>query len=205
MSGYLRFDNMNKSLNNLLEKLKQKDINTRKNLVESGKLYGSYEAEMQHVHTENALALSDIVDQYGWPGISKVGLEGCRAAWLVAQHSICTPDLQKKFLQHLIEAEKEGDVPAKQVAWLTDRIRFNQGKAQIYGTVLDWDEKGELGCEVENPDTLDELRDSVGLPPFKESIEKEQRAIEKEQGKPPTDYKAYKQAGVAWAKNVGWR
>jgi hypothetical protein len=52
---------------------------------------------MQQVHRENAERLDALVKQYGWPGISSVGLDGSRAAWLVAQHSICTPSLQRKF------------------------------------------------------------------------------------------------------------
>jgi hypothetical protein len=125
-----------------LVNLQQKDIDTRNQLASEGSLYGDYEEEMQKVHIENARALDEIIQQHGWPGISKVGLDGSRAAWMIAQHSICTPNLQRKFLQHISEAEKHGDVPAKQVALLTDRIRFNEGKPQVYGTVYDWNEDG---------------------------------------------------------------
>lgn len=196
---------MNKELRQKLETLKQKDIRARAKLLNEGRLFGVYEEEMQKVHMENANALNEIVEKEGWPGISKVGLEGSRAAWLIAQHSICTPDLQRKFLKHLTEAEKRGDVPSKQVAWLTDRIRFNEGKAQVYGTVYDWNEFGELTCEIESPEKIDQLRESVGLPPFKQALEREKLAIEKEGGGPPGDYKAYRQAATSWAKRVGWR
>lgn len=39
---------MNTKLLNQLEKLKRKDIDTRNKLIESGKLYGSYEEEMDN-------------------------------------------------------------------------------------------------------------------------------------------------------------
>src|SRR5262249_53748470 len=106
--------------------------------------------EMRQIHEENAKRLSEIVDRHGWPGVSVVGLEGCRAAWLIAQHSICTPALQRKFLAVMQRASESGDVPRRLVACLTDRIRFNEGKPQRYGTVLAWNEKAELTRELED-------------------------------------------------------
>jgi NAD(P)-dependent dehydrogenase (short-subunit alcohol dehydrogenase family) len=38
-------------------------------------------------------------------------------------------------------ASESGDAPKRQVALLTDRIRFNEDRPQIYGTVFDWNEK----------------------------------------------------------------
>lgn len=196
---------MYEELFNQLERLKQKDIDTRNKLAREARLYGLYAEEMQKIHIANARALDEIIQQHGWPGVSKVGLDGSRAAWMIAQHSICTPDLQRKFLHYITKAEKQGDVPAKQVALLSDRIRFNEGKPQVYGTVYDWNEDGELFCEVEDPDKVDELRASIGLPPFRESLQKELEAIKSEGGGPPQDYQAYKQAANEWSKSVGWQ
>ena len=115
---------MNETLAGELQGLKQRDLETRSKLLAEGRLYGSYEPEMQRVHVENAEALDRIVAQHGWPGISLVGIDGCRAAWMIAQHSICTPQLQRGFLKLLEEAAVIEEVPAKQVAMLSDRIRF---------------------------------------------------------------------------------
>jgi hypothetical protein len=196
---------MNKELIAQLENLNQRDIETRNRLLEEGRLYGKYDEEMQNVHRENALALHEIISIHGWPGISVVGLEGSRAAWLIAQHAICTPSIQRKFFEYISKAAASGDVPQKQVALLTDRIRYSEGKPQIYGTVLDWNENGELTCELENPEMVDELREQVGLPPFQQSLQEHRAEIEAEGGKPPKNYKAYKQAGYDWARSVGWR
>jgi len=48
-------------------------------------------------------------------------------AWLIARHPIWTPDLQRIFLALLSEAAASGDVPKKQAALLTDRVRLNEG------------------------------------------------------------------------------
>ena len=73
---------MNQQLLEELVALKQRDTETRSRLLKEGKLYGDYASEMQQVHRENANRLDRIIAKYGWPGISLVGLEGCRAAWL---------------------------------------------------------------------------------------------------------------------------
>ena len=196
---------MDKGLLAELESLKQRDVETRERLLGEGRLYGAYDEEMQQVHTENATALAGIVAVHGWPGISKAGLAGCRAAWLIAQHAICTPALQKGFLVALAEAADAGDAPMKQVALLTDRIRFNEGKPQVYGTVLDWDENGELSCEVEDPEHVDSRRAAVGLPPFHEALRDHREEVAAEGGRPPADFKAYREAAARWARQVGWR
>ena len=195
---------MNQQLLNELMALKQRDTDTRSRLLKEGKLYGSYALEMQQVHRDNANQLNQIIEKSGWPGITIVGLEGCRAAWFIAQHSICTPELQRKFLTLLAKASESGDAPRTQVAFLTDRIRFNENKPQVYGTVLDWNERGELSCEVEDPVNLDARRKEVGLALFREELEKHREEVKSEGGRPPEDFTEYKQKGREWALNVGW-
>ena len=157
---------MNTQLLDELIAMKQRDDDTRSRLVREGRLHDGYAEEMQQVHRENAHRLNSLIEQQGWPTVSQVGLEGCRAAWLIAQHSICTPDLQRKFLARLTEAVERGEVPKAQVAFLTDRIRFNENKPQVYGTVLDWNEKGGLSCVVEDPPNLDARTQDPGGPPW---------------------------------------
>ena len=188
-----------------LAQLKERDIAVRNWLLGEGRLYGQYDQELRNIHTENAHALDEIVTLHGWPTITRVGIEGTRLAWLVAQHAICTPHLQRKFFKLLSAAAEKGDAPKKQVALLSDRIRFNEGKPQIYGTVLDWNKQGEFTCELENPKNTDELRESVGLPPFDAARKEHEKEVIEEGGRPPEDYKSYKEGVDAWAKSVGWR
>lgn len=196
---------MNEELLEKLRGIEQRDSETREKLLREHRLFGTYTEEMQRVHRENAAELATIVSSYGWPGISQVGIAGCRVAWVIAQHSICTPELQRGFLRALEEAANAGDVPMQQVAMLTDRIRFNEGRPQVYGTVLDWDQSGELNCEVEDPENVDARRASVGLEPFAEGRKKHGRAVAAEGGRPPDNFEAYRDAAELWAKQVGWR
>jgi len=184
--------------------MQRRDFDTRSRLRKAGKLYGGYADDMRQVHRANAEKLDAIVSGHGWPGIAAVGIDGCRAAWLIAQHSICAPDLQRKFCVLLSEAVRKADAPQQQLAFLTDRIRFNEMKPQLYGTVLDWNERGELGCDVEDRSDLDARRKAVGLRPFEEDLERHRAEIHSEGGGPPRDFDAYRRKRDAWARRVGW-
>ncbi|HYD31996.1 MAG TPA: DUF6624 domain-containing protein [Azospirillaceae bacterium] len=185
--------------------LRDRDQETRTRLLAGGRLYGGYDDDMQAVHRDNARRLDAIVQQHGWPGLSLVGLEGCRAAWLIAQHSNCTPDLQRNFLAAMTQAAEAGEVPARQAAFLTDRIRFNEGKPQVYGTVLDWGEDGELRCDLDDPAAVDARRAAVGLPPYQDDLPKHRQDVNAEGGSAPADLADYRRQQEDWAKAVGWR
>lgn len=154
---------------------------------------------------QELISWEKIMSTHGWPGISKVGIGDSDAAWLIAQHASCTSQLQGKFLQELSRAAETGDTPMKQVAFLIDRIRLNEGKPQVYGSVPDWGEFGDLTCEIENRDEVDEMRARIGLPPLAPACEEHRRRLEAEGAKPPENYEASKRAACEWAESVGRR
>ncbi len=83
---------MNQHLLDELLVMAKRDADARARLLSAGKLYGDYAEEMQQVHEQNAKRLDEIVTEHGWPGVSVVGLEGSRAAWLIAQHARPLPE-----------------------------------------------------------------------------------------------------------------
>jgi Family of unknown function (DUF6624) len=180
------------------------DRRVRAKLVARGKLFEGYAPLMAEVHDRNAQALEAIVREHGWPGRSLVGEEGANAAWLVLQHAIGHPALQRACLPLLRQAAADGEVGAAQPAYLEDRIRVFEGRPQRYGTQLDWDERGELSpCPLEDPERVDALRASVGLGPLAERTAEARRQAAAE-GERPTDFRKRAQAKAAWAKAVGW-
>lgn len=196
---------MDDTLLSELAALLERDDRTRQRLLAEGTLHGTYDDAMQAVHRENAEALDAIVRRHGWPGISLVGLEGSRMAWRIAQHANCTPDLQRGFLAAMRAASDRGEVPAKQVAFLTDRILFNEGKPLLYGVVLDWTAEGELSCELADPAGVDARRAAVGLPPYEGDRQRHRKEIAAEGGHPPADFTDYQDRSRVWAEAVGWR
>jgi hypothetical protein len=195
---------MNRALLDQLLAMRQRDSDTRSRLLSAGRLYGGYAEEMQQVNREHAEQLARIIAVHGWPGHTLVGEEGARAAWLIAQHAIGSPDLQRGFLVQLETAVASGEAPPRQLAYLTDRIRFNEERPQRYGLVLDWDADGQLTCAVEDPAQLDARRAAVGLPPFAEDLAQHRQAVAAEGGRCPDDVAAYQASRRAWARRAGW-
>jgi hypothetical protein len=155
---------------------------------------------MEAIHQRHAARLSAMLDQGGWPPISKVGEDGAEAAWLIAQHAIGEPDFQRRCLRLLQEAAASGDVPPWQPAMLDDRIRMFEGRPQIYGTQLEPDEEGRpRPYVIEDPEHVEERRRAVGLEPLAERLARESRVPL------PRDRKRFEREYRAWLRRVGWR
>lgn len=181
------------------------DLETRARLAASGALFDGYHPEMEAVHLANAALLERAFDTIGWPGRSLIGDDGAGAAFLVLQHAISRPAVQRRGLALLMEAVPRGDANALDAAYLSDRIAVFEGRPQLFGTQFDWRD-GELSpAPVEAPEGLDARRASVGLPPIGEMTAAIRARAEAEGDHPPPDLEA-RQAGFdAWARRVGWR
>ncbi len=181
------------------------DQQVRAELVASKALFDGYHPKMEAVHNQNAEKLDAIITEYGWPGRSLVGSEGVEAAWLILQHAIAKPQLQRKCLPLLKVAIDAGEIPPYQFAYLEDRINTLEGRPQRYGTQLDWDEKGQLSpLPLQNPRRVDTYRESVGLGPLSERVEQMRRQAQSEGDSPPSNFKKRRAQKQAWAKSVGW-
>lgn len=123
--------------------------------------------ELSELDKENTLRVKQIINEFGWPGISLVGKSGGHAAWLLVQHATHDLAFQKKCLKILKEAVQKKEADAKQVAYLTDRILVQEGKKQIYGTQFRGKKDGTSEpFPIKDLKKLPELRKSVGLEPF---------------------------------------
>ena len=184
----------------------EEDRQVRAELVADGSLFDGYHPRMRAVHEANAARLASILNQRGWPGEPRVGVDGAKAAWLIVQHAIGRPAFQREALEALRLAAERGDVPPLQPALLEDRIRTMEGRLQRYGTQFDWDESGELSpLPVEDPDHVDDRRGAIGLGPLHQSIQAQRQAAAAEGERPPGDWHARRRAMEEWLRAVGWR
>ncbi|HEV2724313.1 MAG TPA: DUF6624 domain-containing protein [Thermoleophilaceae bacterium] len=125
--------------------------------------------EAQRVDVANTARLCEIISQHGWPGRSLVGDEGAHHAWLIAQHADRQLDFQREALALLADAVGRGDAAQRDLAYLTDRVRMNEGREQVFGTQIAEVKDGNgVPWPVEDPTNLDARRAAVGLPPFEE-------------------------------------
>jgi hypothetical protein len=110
--------------------------------------------------------IHEIVAQYGWPGRSLVGEDGAHAAWLLVQHADSDPAFQRSCLDLMQAAFANGEVTARELSFLTDRVLLKEGKPQMYGT------QGAIGApSPEEEARIDANRLLLGLEPWHEFIE----------------------------------
>jgi hypothetical protein len=184
----------------------EEDRRVRAELAADGSLFEGYHPRMRAVHDGHAARLTRIVDEHGWPGRSKAGPDGAEAAWLILQHAIAHPALQRRALGELRNAADRAEVPRWQPVMLEDRIRMFEGRPQRYGTQFDWDADGRLSpVPIEDPAGVDERRKSVGLGPLEEAIEAQRETAAQANERPPADWEKRQREMQAWLREVGWR
>lgn len=121
----------------------------------------------------NHKRLTAIFNQYGFPNYSIVGEDGSNNFWLLIQHQDKYPEFQNAVLEKMkVEVDKKLASPIN-YAYLIDRVRVNTGGKQVYGTqmILKQDSSTYEPREVEEPNKLNERRQSVGLDTIEDYIE----------------------------------
>jgi hypothetical protein len=112
--------------------------------------------------------LWEILDDYeSWPGWRMVGRDGSAAAWTLAQSAIDDVGLERRCLEMLEIAVACGDADPVHLAYLSDRVRMNDGRDQLYGSQFVLGQHGELEpWPVDDAAAVDVRRARLGLPPF---------------------------------------
>ena len=116
-------------------------------------------------------ALREIIEEHGWPGRSLVGEDGCRAAWLIAQHGGPDPSFRIACEAALAAAVASGEAKPGQLAAVRDRIELEAGRSQRYGTHLEPDGDGWRAVRgVDDPPAVDARRAELGLQPWRDYL-----------------------------------
>lgn len=170
---------MNHNLADELVTMMAEDQRLLQQLFDSGELPSeSYHPRMKALHVNNASRQKAIIGRYGWPGISLVGDDGAKAAWLIAQHSVSEPGFMAECVSLLEGAVAREDVAGWQLAFLQDRVHTLSGKPQYYGTQFDVDENSwPTPFPIEDVATVNERRARLGLNTLEE---RQQQMTERE-------------------------
>jgi hypothetical protein len=197
---------MNTPLSYELMQMAREDMELRNTLAPNGSLFNGYPPQMKAIHERNAKRLAEIVELHGWPGKSKVGEEGAHAAWLILQHAIAHPALQRKCFLLLVQQVEAGEISPVEMAMLEDRIRCFEGRPQRFGTQFDWDERQLMSpLPMDDADLVEERRRKMGMRPMSEEIAAKRKETEESMEQPPADYQQYITEKVEWLKANGWR
>ncbi len=197
---------MDQALRQKLIEMVEEARRLRARLAESGSLFQGYNPELRALHNAQAKALAEIVDTHGWPDNAMVGADGAGAAWMIVQQAIGLPNFMRACLDLIGAAANTGRVPRWQMALLTDRIRWLEGRPQVYGSQFDWDEKGELNpLPIEDETDIDARRAEVDLVPLAEGIRQRRAEAEANGETAPADWAARRREFEDWARAIGWR
>lgn len=150
-----------------LLQMEQEEQALRQDIIDRGELMAGYHPELRAVHQQQVTWVQNTVKEKGWPTLKTIGDEGYDALFMVALNGISQPEFMRSACEQFQKA-KDG---ASKVyyAHLVDRIAYFERKPQIYGTQWDINAIGETVLwEVQNPESLDERRKSMGLEPFEE-------------------------------------
>jgi hypothetical protein len=93
---------------------------------------------VQRMDMENLTWLKRLVKDNGIPTVAQVGESGVHWTWLLVQHADDDPQFQMSVQPIFVQRQKAGELPADDVAKLTDRVLLAAGKPQRFGTQFDW-------------------------------------------------------------------
>ncbi|XTZ17287.1 DUF4135 domain-containing protein [Micromonospora echinospora] len=110
--------------------------------------------------------LDEVVRSHGWPTRTRVGPAASEAASRLVQHAR-VPVARHRFYLRLVRAAADrGEVPRRQVAYLTDALRVRQGRPQVFGTKF-VNEGGVLvPYPIARPQSVDQRRRQARLEPL---------------------------------------
>lgn len=116
---------------------------------------------LQRVHNAK---LWQIFRTYGYPDYDLVDTTGAHDFWLLVQHQNSDTVLQKVVLNAMRDKVKQGKASPRDMAFLTDRMLYDTGHMQVYGTQSIPDSSGAYETlPLAYPDLVDSLRRTVGL------------------------------------------
>lgn len=128
-----------------------------------------------HIDSINLVRVEEIIKEYGWPTFTMVGKVAANGAFMVIQHS--NTQIQKKYLDQLLDAAKNKEASAESVALLQDRIAANETHYQIYGTQVFQMKDPATGklskytyFPIRDEQNVDKRRKEMGLIPLKDYL-----------------------------------
>ncbi|MFK7951921.1 MAG: DUF6624 domain-containing protein [Ekhidna sp.] len=158
------------SLRQNLETIFMKDQTFRKIYLEAEKKLGRTSPEMEYfweiVEAQDKVLEEEVVqiiENYGWLGISQVGRLANTTIWAVLQHG--SVDSKRKYAHLLKASVLKNESQPIMYARLIDRMRINSDQLQVYGTQVDNNSFDKpTFFDIERPQFVNQRRKKIGLP-----------------------------------------
>lgn len=121
---------------------------------------------MSYIDSCNQVQVKGLIAKYGWLGNSVIGNYN-QVLFLVFQHADL--ETQVKYFPLLQESVDKGESSKSYAALLKDRILMRQGKKQIYGSQVVFNNTGgQEFYPIEDEQNVNLRRAKVGLQPIEE-------------------------------------
>ena len=142
----------------------------RKNPNEESALQQSFSDSIAYYDSINIIKITDIISKYGWLPEKEVGYKANMTILLVIQHA--SFKTQKRLLPEVEKALKEDKLKPSHYALFKDRTLLREGKKQVYGSQISYDNEAEeyFVAPLQDPDHVDERRKSMGLGPLADYV-----------------------------------
>jgi hypothetical protein len=95
-------------------------------------------SRVRQLDADNLQWLRKLVKDNGIPTVAQVGESGVHWTWLLVQHADDDPKFQLDVQPVFAQRQAAGELPADDLARLTDRALLAAGKQQRFGTQFDW-------------------------------------------------------------------
>jgi hypothetical protein len=123
-------------------------------------------AAVQHMDADNLVWIKNLSAGTGIPTIAQVGESGVHWTWLLVQHADDDPQFQLSVQPVFAQRQAAGELPADDLARLTDRVLLAAGKPQRFGTQFDWLSGRFKPKGIVNVPDIESNRSSLGLMPL---------------------------------------
>ncbi|MET7640723.1 DUF4135 domain-containing protein [Streptomyces sp. NPDC005438] len=155
-----------------LLRLDQLDGAIRTPWAEGGMVDTAAERRLRTLTDAGIAWLAEVVDRHGWPGRRMVGAEAAGAASRLVQHAREHLEFRQRCLELMRECAAGGDLPWRDVAYLTDELRLAEGQPQWYGTRFEPVNGRLVPCPIAEPERVDHRRARMGMEPLADHIER---------------------------------
>lgn len=140
--------------------------NAEKKVIES--LYTiKEEAFKRHIPV-----LKELINKKGLPGYRQVGQESSDNFMAMVNHGYYDVPFQQKVAKLGKKQAKQKNISTPALAMMIDKMKIKSGQKQIYGTQLDYTDKGEaIATNLRRPATVDQRRKKMGLSILKDYLQ----------------------------------
>ncbi len=114
--------------------------------------------------SENTERLLELLDEYGWPTATQVTEYAAAGAALIINHA--SYELRSKYFPLLKEAFERGEAQPLRFAKMQDRLLVEEGKQQLYGTQIKFENLERTPYPIKEPEFVDKRRAEIGLGPL---------------------------------------